>query len=259
MTIKELSKRPRVAELLRAKQDEMEAALSANRRVMPHEGEKGAATELRWREMLSRYLPRRYSVASGFVIDHLDGVSEQIDVIIHDAQFSPFLFQAGTSCFVPAESVYAVFDVKQEISKARLAETGKKVASVRRLKRTSGKIYDYKGNLPKDGKDPESQPILGGILAITCHWKRDPFGRHFKNALTALPAVPIEDDHRLDLGVALSAGAFEVVSSPGDLIIYDQSTALVGFFMALIRKLQPLGTALAMDLDIWSERLRDEQ
>jgi len=43
MTIKELSKQPRVAELLRAKQDEMEAALSANRRVMPHEGEKGAA------------------------------------------------------------------------------------------------------------------------------------------------------------------------------------------------------------------------
>ena len=31
----------RVVELFRAKQDEMEAALSANRRVMPHSGGKG--------------------------------------------------------------------------------------------------------------------------------------------------------------------------------------------------------------------------
>ena len=35
-----------------------------------------------------------------------------------------------------------------------------------------------------------------------------------------------------------------------------KDTALVGFFMALIRKLQPLATVLAMDLDVWSEPLR---
>ena len=58
-------RKPTVVELFRAKQDEMEAALSANRRVMPHSGEKGAAAEFRWRKMLSEYLPNRYSVQSG--------------------------------------------------------------------------------------------------------------------------------------------------------------------------------------------------
>jgi hypothetical protein len=248
MMIEQTHSPPTVQELMLAKQDEMEAALSANRRVMPHEGEKGAAAELRWRGMLSEYLPRRYSVRSGFVIDHLGGVSEQIDVIIHDAQYSPFLFQAGTSCFVPAESIYAVFDAKQEISKATVEASGQKVASVRRLMRTSGGIYTNAGG-PFSGKSPENQPILGGILAVGSGWT-EPFGPSFTGALDGLPA-----GHELDLGVAIAHGAFE--ASRDGVIIYDRSTALVGFFMALIRKLQPLATALAMDLDVWSATLRD--
>ena len=46
--------------------------------------------------------------------------------------------------------------------------------------------------------------------------------------------------HRLDVGVAVAAGAF---SNPkgGERTIYDKDTALVRFFTALIRSLQPLG------------------
>ena len=249
MTIKKLDRVPSMKELMLAKQDEMEAALSANRRIMPHQGEKGAATELRWREMLASYLPRRYSVTNGFVVDHTGTPSEQIDVIVHDAQYSPFLFKAGTSSFVPAESVYAILDAKQEITKGTLEETGKKVASVRVLDRTSGHIWSNVGR--HDGKRPEDQPILGGILAITS-FRTEPFGETFLNALRGLPK-----DHTLDLGVALAAGAFECNGGNYPLV-YDHRTALVGFFMALIRKLQPLATALSMDLDVWSEELRDE-
>ena len=251
MTLDQLDRVPTVTELMRAKQAEMEAALSANRRIMPHEGEKGAAAELRWREMLASYLPRRYSVQSGFVVDHAGGVSEQIDVIVHDAQYSPFLFQAGTSCFVPAESVYAVFDAKQEVSGPKLQETGRKVASVRRLDRTSGAIWDYKGK-PSPGKRPAEQRILGGILAVTSRY-RDPFGPGFNRALKGLPK-----EQELQLGVAVSAGAFEVPTDGSDLKLYDGETALVGFFMALMRELQRLGTALAMDLDVWSKGLRQD-
>jgi len=248
MTIKRLKRAPTIRELMLAKQDEMEAALSANRRIMPHEGEKGAAAELRWREMLTCYLPRRYSVRSGFVIDHRGGVSEQIDIIIHDAQYSPFLFQAGTSCFVPAESVYAVFDAKQEMSKQTLIETAEKVASVRRLKRTSGPVWTNAGSFP--GKDPMNQPVLGGLLAVTSKWEK-PFGRTFSRALSDL-----QDAQRLDLGVAITAGAFgRDDDAPGGLTIYEKDTALVGFFMSLMRQLQPLATALSMDLRVWGASL----
>jgi hypothetical protein len=43
-----------------------------------------------------------------------------------------------------------------------------------------------------------------------------------------------------------------------NLVVYEQKTALVGFFIALMRKLQPLGTALAMDLVVWSKELRED-
>lgn len=249
MPLERLATVPTVSELMRAKQDEMEAALSANRRIMPHEGEKGAATELRWKNMLSSYLPRRYSVRGGFVVDHAGGVSQQIDVIIHDAQYSPFLFQAGTSCFVPAESVYAVFDAKQEISGPTLKATAEKVASVRQLDRTSGQIWDYKGR-PSPGKSPESQRILGGILAVTSRF-REPFGAGFQGALEKLHGT-----YELQLGVAIQAGAFERPTDGDGLILYDRDTALVGFFMGVMRELQRLGTALAMDLDVWGKPLR---
>lgn len=249
MPIEKLDPRPKIHDLMLAKQEEMLSALTANRRVMPHEGEKGAAAELRWRDMLAAYLPRRYSVSTGFVIDHKNGISGQIDVIIHDAQYSPFLFQAGTSCFVPAESVYAIFDVKQEISKETLKQTGEKVASVRTLERTSGSVWTNTGCY--DGKKPEDQHILGGILALTSTWV-EPFGETFRNSLAELT-----DQHRLDLGVSISHGAFEMPDDDAQPIIYDDDTALVGFFMALIRKLQPLATALAMDLDVWSQELRE--
>ena len=251
MSLKRLKKPPTLRELMLAKQDEMEAALTSNRRIMPHEGEKGAAAELRWRDMLADYLPNRYSVRSGFVVDHRGDVSDQIDVIIHDAQYSPFLFQAGTSVFVPAESVYAIFDAKQELSKQTLDETGKKVASVRRLDRTSGQIWTNAGG-PFPGKDPQKQHILGGILTVTASWRSEPFGSPFFAALDEMPR-----SHSLDVGVAVAAGAF---SSPrgGERTIYDKDTALVGFFTALIRSLQPLATALAMDLEKWTEGLRTD-
>ncbi len=249
MSLQRLKKPPTLRELMLAKQDEMEAALTSNRRIMPHEGEKGAAAELRWRDMLADYLPNRYSVRSGFVVDHRGDVSDQIDVIIHDAQYSPFLFQAGTSVFVPAESVYAIFDAKQELSKRMLEETGKKVASVRRLDRTSGPIWTNAGG-PFPGKKPEEQYILGGILAVSASWQSNPFGSAFVAALDEMP-----ESHHLDVGVAVAAGAF---SNPkgGERTIYDKDTALVGFFTALIRSLQPLATALAMDLEKWTEELR---
>jgi hypothetical protein len=206
--------------------------------------------------MLEAYLPRRYSVRNGFVVDHKGKPSEQIDVIIHDAQYSPFLFQAGTSCFVPAESVYAVFDVKQEISGKTLREAGAKVASVRRLNRTSGKIWTFDSK-EKDGKDPNDQPILGGILAVTSKYKPRPFGPAFVKALNKLGDKGPKKDHHLDVGVAVSHGAFESQQADPSPIVYEGATALVGFFMAFVRRLQPLGTALAMNLNVWGESLRE--
>ena len=69
-------------------QQEMEAGLKTGASVLMHPGMKGDDTEDNWREWLMAYLPNRYAVAKGVVIDADGNESEQIDVIIYDRQYS---------------------------------------------------------------------------------------------------------------------------------------------------------------------------
>jgi hypothetical protein len=91
-------------------QEQMVAQLSTNREVISHPGTKGDATELQWLTMLNAYFPKRYSANKAFVVDSDGHLSEQIDVVVYDRQYSPFLFNQDNAMYVPAESVYAVFE-----------------------------------------------------------------------------------------------------------------------------------------------------
>ena len=118
-------------------QSQMITKLSSNREIIKHPGTKGDASELNWIQMLNDYLPQRYKVDKAFILDSTGNLSDQIDIVIYDQQYSPFLFHQDDAKFIPAESVYAVFEVKQSIYKKYIEYSGKKIASVRSLKRTS--------------------------------------------------------------------------------------------------------------------------
>src|SRR5215469_2344855 len=84
-------------------QQQMIATLQAEREIIQHSGTKGASTELRWLKMMQSYLPRRYCVDRAFVLDCDGSLSEQIDTVIYDRQYSPFLFNQDEAKYVPAE------------------------------------------------------------------------------------------------------------------------------------------------------------
>ena len=147
--------------LLLGHQDALRAELERVRAGIPHPGLKGDASEEQWRTMLDRHLPRRYRVCTGQVVDSRGGCSEQIDVIVHDAHYCPLFLEKGGSCFVPAESVHAVFEVKQKLTGQYVREAGDKAASVRQLHRTSAPIADR--GVGKAAR--EIPPILGGVVA----------------------------------------------------------------------------------------------
>lgn len=58
------------------------------------------------------------------IIDSAGNQSEQIDLVIYDAQYSYLVFTQGNRKLIPAESVYAVFEVKQELNKAYIEYAG---------------------------------------------------------------------------------------------------------------------------------------
>jgi hypothetical protein len=140
----------------------MEAKLTFNRKVVKHPTAKGTATELEWIEMLSTYLPKRYCADCAFVIDSKGNISEQIDIVIFDRQYSPFILRQNGVTYIPAECVYAVIEVKQDLSKKNIEYAQKKAMSVRKLKRTSVPI-PYAGGIFQAKKPAR---ILAGIVAL---------------------------------------------------------------------------------------------
>lgn len=230
-------------------QSEMETSLSTSRKVIAHPGTKGEAGELRWLEMFNDYLPKRYCADKAFVIDHGGNISEQIDLVVFDRQYSPFLFNKNGAKFIPAESVYGVFEIKQEIDAHHVRYAGEKALSVRRLKRTSAPIHHAGGFYAKPKEPPR---ILAGILTLDSSWNPS-FGAPLRGALAAL-----KPEERLDIGCALKCGGFEVLyTKDGEAKIQasDGSTALIFFFLKFLARLQEMGTVPALDFGAYSSVL----
>ena len=218
-------------------QNQMISKLSSNREIIKHPGTKGSASELNWIEMLNTYLPKRYKVDEAFVLDSDGNVSEQIDIVVYDNQYSPFLFCQDDVKYIPAESVYAVFEVKQSLNKSNMLYACNKIRSVRILKRTSVQIIHAGGKyLPK-----RHFKIIGGILTLDCDW----LGQIDKN----LEEVnrDIEIDSKIEIGCALQKAGFQF--KDGDKVEISKSEdALIFFFLHFLEKLQKLGTTPALDI-----------
>lgn len=162
-------------------QEQMTTKLSTNREMILHPGTKGDASELNWIKWFEDYLPKRYNVNKAFVIDCEGNISEQIDVVIYDRQYSPFIFNQDSVFYIPAESVYAIFEVKQELNKQYIEYAGEKAASVRRLKRTSAVIPHAGGQYSP--KVPFT--IIAGILTLSSSWN-PPLGESLEESLQSL-------------------------------------------------------------------------
>ena len=143
----------------------LEADLRSSNRIV-HQGDKGEVNEKYFIDFLRRYLPNRYTVDKAIILDSLGNTSDSIDVVVFDRQYTPTLLDNDKHRYVPAESVYAVFECKPTINKEYLDYAGAKAASVRALHRTSIPIVHAGGTYP--AKPPGH--IIAGILAIDVSW-----------------------------------------------------------------------------------------
>lgn len=226
-------------------EEELTVALRTGQRNAGHPGVQGDGTETHWHELLASILPSRYQAMRAFAVDSSGGQSEQIDLAIIDRHFSPLFWEWGGHCYVPAESVYAAFEVKPEIDREYVLYGGRKIASVRRLHRTSVPFGWAMGVMPAR----RVPPILGGFLAGASGWSPT-FGDPFRKALS-----DVDEHGTIDIGCVLNAGAFEVpVGAAIDaLVISDPTTALVSFTLTLLKRLQGIGSAPAIDYDAYAK------
>ena len=237
-------------DLFQSTQERMVADLAGIRGAVYHSGTLGDETELAWRRFFTSILPNRYQVADGFVVDADGRRSDQIDLIVFDRQYSPPLFLGNRVQYVPAEAVYAVFEIKQRIDWKNLRLACEKAASVRALRRTSVEITSAEGTLsPKP-----LHRIITGILAMSNTYIQD-FEGVLKRRMSQAP-----EQQRLDLGCAVKDGSFMVKyqesGGPGSIEVYPGELSLVSFIFRLLSALQAIGTVPAIDYYEYVRQLR---
>lgn len=239
----------RLTEILDGLQARLEGGLRGNRSAVTHPGARGEASEEDWLRVLNDHLPQRYQANRAFVIDSHGECSEQIDIVIYDRQYSPFLYNQANQRYVPAESVYGVLEVKQDLSRVHVLYAGQKAASVRRLHRTSAPVPHVEG-VAKPRPLPR---IVAGIVTYQSSWT-PPFGDPLRDVLAGLAA-----DHQLDVGCSLLHGAFEaryLSSGTLELAAVEGPRSLVQFLLRLLKQLQSLATAPAIDYEAYLARFQ---
>ena len=179
------------------------------------------------------------------VIDSRGDTSDSIDVVVFDRQYTPTLMDSDKHRYVPAESVYAVFECKPTINKGYLEYAGDKAASVRRLHRTSIPIAHAGGVYP--AKTP--QHIIAGILAIDVEWA-DGLGASFLENHSALSG-PMA----LDCGFAANGACFDTFNEGGGLAYGPPENSLAYFAFRLLSRLQACATVPAVDWSAYANQL----
>jgi hypothetical protein len=232
-----------LSELLAGLHDDIESRLATARKAFAHPGVKGDASERVWLELLQKYLPQRYHAETAHIVDCKGVFSEQIDVVVFDRQYSPFIFHYEGQAIIPAESVYAVFEAKQSLNLEQIKYSQKKVSSVRRLHRTSLPIPHAGGTYPPK---PLSH-ILGGILAFKSDWS-PPFGQPFIEAMKADAAG------HLDLGCVATDGIFGC-DQQGWCSVRPEGKPATAFLLELIARLQVSATVPMIDVRAYASWL----
>ncbi|HYI64748.1 MAG TPA: DUF6602 domain-containing protein [Allosphingosinicella sp.] len=223
--------------------EDIQRRLQSVRETIGHSGTMGDGSENVWLELLQTYLPTRYVVEKAFVVDSNDNMSDQIDVVVFDRQYTPFIFVIENQMVVPAESVYAVFEAKQTVNAALIQYAQKKAASVRRLHRTSLPIPHAGGTYP--AKAPIE--MIGGLLAFESDWS-PAMGAPMREALLADLG-----EGSLDLGCIAAHGHFS--RSGSDFEFVEERKPATAFLLKLISRLQASGTVPMIDIDAYAKWL----
>lgn len=110
----------------------------------PTQTGKGPVAEAEFRQWLRQFLPKKYSVTSGYIISQADAFTSRsklknkllhYDVIIYDELNSPILWvesnsdssEQGKKRAIPAEYVCGVLEVKSTFNKKNISEAFKKL------------------------------------------------------------------------------------------------------------------------------------
>jgi hypothetical protein len=118
-----------------------------------HMGERGSSREEILLSYLRKYIPIKYEMNNGIIIDGTGEQSRQQDIIIYDSFNSPVLLNMQSTKMIPIESVFSVIEVKSSLNKTEINKCVNNISSVK--------------SLVKYSLDEINSPTAGFVFAFT--------------------------------------------------------------------------------------------
>jgi len=181
--------------------------------LFEHQGIKGQGNEAALRELLVKFIPKRFGIGTGVVIDHHGNSSRQIDIVVFDLFLYPSLLALTSVHLFPVDIVYATIEVKTNLNSQSVKEALDNVSSVRSLDYIKAEF----GDRWLDGSDivvgfRKTTPPIGIVFAYNSEARQDETFKEWftpQNELNApfYPSLACS----LDMGIV----SFESVVEPG--------------------------------------------
>ncbi|MBX9889174.1 MAG: hypothetical protein K2Y30_14700 [Flavobacteriaceae bacterium] len=113
---------------------ELLALTNRVRNLINHNGEDGVYKEVVLKNIIRRFLPEKYKIGTGFVVNQTENRGEhipstQIDLLIYD-DASPILFKEGDFVILTPDSVRGIIEVKSNLQNVNLTEVVKKANKI---------------------------------------------------------------------------------------------------------------------------------
>lgn len=99
--------------------------------LIHHNLEKGLGNEQIFRDLLKEFLPNKYGIAKGKIINYFGDASKQCDLIIYDQNNCPRLFiDENENQIIPIEGVYCVIQIKTTLNRSTMKQSFENLMSV---------------------------------------------------------------------------------------------------------------------------------
>lgn len=118
----------------------LKAEINLLNSIVPHNSTKGTLNEDSLKSIIEKFIPKRYSVGSGIIIDSFGNSSKQIDIVIYDSSIYPSLFGQTSVSLFPVETVLAAIEVKTYLDNQKLKDVTENTKSIKKLRHYVDKI-----------------------------------------------------------------------------------------------------------------------
>jgi uncharacterized protein DUF6602 len=170
--------------------------------LIPHRGAKGSEAEDLMKVFLSKHLPKRFAVGSGFIIDKRNNVSKQTDVVIYDAFNCPVYRASDDAAIFPSDNVAAVVEVKSRLDKDQLISACENIRATKRLAKTP---------IPDDLPFLVQTQTLGCLFAYNSAISLDTITNHYREFLSNEGFNTVD---QVDIIAVLDTGIITFVAQP---------------------------------------------